>query len=69
MTFAEWKRLRTALGKNTPISPDEIWGAATAAEREACAQVCDFKVKAAPSLERGAMAAECAEDIRKRSNA
>jgi len=40
MDFTEWKRLRTALGKNTPIMPDEIWNAAKADEREVCAKVC-----------------------------
>ena len=67
MTFDEWADGKSVL----EMDSREVWEAATQAEREACADLCDriFAKRDLHGKQEGADAAEfCATEIRKRSN-
>lgn len=73
MTFKEWwmTLLPAEVDELQPVFQD-CWNTAQAAEREACAQICDEGAKALHCMgesdgANGAMS--CAEAIRMRSNA
>ena len=67
MTFDEWWTARSSATTMAPPDAREAWEAAAAAEREACAKVCDYV--SLPYQAAGAsVAIECAAQIRMRSN-
>ena len=69
MNAKDWRKAYPGINWNDPHNFQIAWDAASIAEREACAKLCEERADASWSEEETIFSRACANDIRARSNA